>query len=233
MRLLDRWLVERESALLARGDGVVVDVGIGTDPWTAIELQRVVRVKVIATDIDVDRVLHARNQGVDARLGEFTTRIVEPALVVRAMNVLRGYTEEEIDAGHRALATPLVDGGIVLEGTSDATGAVVTAWLLRRVGGDLVRERLLLLTDFSRGFGPGLFWDHLPRDLRRSAERGTRIRAFLDEWNRAFEQARATGAQSPEVAFRVSIERLGPEIALVGPGFAELSWSHTVSEPPR
>ena len=138
-------------------------------------------------------------------------------MLVRAMNVLRGRVDL-LDA-HAILSSPLVEGGLLLEGTSDADGAVVTAWAIRRDA-----RRLLFLTDFSRGFGPALFWDHLPRDLRRDAKPGTAIRELLDRWTRAFVAARASGRREPADAFRASASVVARSADFVGDGCLEVHW---------
>jgi hypothetical protein len=133
------------------------------------------------------------------------------------MNVLRGQPERE-DV-HAILAAPLVEGGLLLEGTSDAEGAVVTAWAIRAQ-----ERRVLFLTDFSRGFAPALFWDHLPRDLRRDAKPGTAIRDLLDRWTAAFGEARAAGVRAPADAFRASAVAIARSTDVVGTDFLELRW---------
>jgi hypothetical protein len=190
-------------------------VGIGREPWTTLELARIVAARVVAIDVDAIRVAHARAHGIDARVASLA--IDEPALFVRAMNVLRG--QPEIANAHATLASSLVDGGLLLEGTSDAAGAVITAWAIRRDA-----RRLLFITDFTRGFAPALFWDHLPRDLRRDAKPGTAIRDLLDRWTRAFGEARAAGAKEPADAFRRSVAAIAGPSDFVGQGCFEVAW---------
>ncbi|MDP3152663.1 MAG: hypothetical protein Q8N23_08340 [Archangium sp.] len=116
--------------------------------------------------------------------GDFATcASLAPTAVVRAMNVLRGYREEEVDEIHAALGAGLVEGGLLLEGSSDTEGRVTVVWVMRRRAGALVREALLFHTDFTRGFSPWLFRDWLPRDLRRRAQPGTAIHSLLAAWS--------------------------------------------------
>jgi hypothetical protein len=82
------------------------------------------------------------------------------------------------------------------------------AHLLRRRGGQVVREGLLFHTDFSHGFAPVLFRDWLPRDLRRRVRPGEPIHAFLADWTVAWEEARAGRPLPPPAAFCESIPRL-------------------------
>jgi hypothetical protein len=188
-------------------------VGIGTDPWTTRELAQIVAAPLIAIDIDERRVARARAEGIDARVASLT--IGERAILVRAMNVLRG--QPELRDAHTTLASSLAEGGLLVEGTSDAEGAVVTAWAIRS---DV--RRLLFLTDFTRGFAPALFWDHLPRDLRRDAKPGTAIRDLLDRWTAAFAE-RAPGSSPPD-AFHSSAHPIARPGDVVGEFYFEVRW---------
>ena len=137
--------------------------------------------------------------------GDFSTcATLGPTAVVRAMNVLRGYREEEVAAIHEALGAGLVEGGLVLEGSTDTEGHVTVVHLLRRRGAQLVREALLFHTDFTRGFSPWLFRDWLPRDLRRSATPGTPIHDLLTRWDA---HARA-GPVDPRERFVASVREV-------------------------
>jgi hypothetical protein len=205
---LDAWLCVEARELLD-GRGALLDVGYGLEPVTTLELARAVRVvtpglRVVGLEREVgasavgepgrstvaresrDAELEAAaglSSELELRAGDFSScAAVAPAAVVRAMNVLRGYREEEVPAIHAALAAPLVDGGLVLEGSTDTEGAVTVVHLLRRRGAALTREALLFHTDFSRGFSPWLFRDWLPRDLRRRVRPGTAIHGFLEAW---------------------------------------------------
>jgi hypothetical protein len=190
-------------------------VGIGDEPWTTLELANIVAAPLVAIDVDPARVARAVAHGIDARVASLT--IDEPAILVRAMNVLRGRTD--LSDAHAVLSRSLKDGGLLLEGTSDAEGAVVTAWAIRRDA-----RRLLFLTDFSRGFAPALFWDHLPRDLRRDAKPGTAIRSLLDRWTAAFADARSAGRREPADAFRASAGFVARSTDFVGEGCLEVQW---------
>jgi hypothetical protein len=99
------------------------------------------------------------------------------------MNVLRGYREEEVPALHEALGAALIDGGLLLEGSTDTEGHVTVVGLMRKRSGQLRREALLFHTDFSRGFSPWLFRDWLPRDLRRQVKPATAIHSLLTTWD--------------------------------------------------
>ncbi|MBL8909585.1 MAG: hypothetical protein JNM17_02670 [Archangium sp.] len=116
-----------------------------------------------------------------------------PISVLRAMNVSRGMREDEVPAFRAALAAFVIEGGLLIDGSTDTEGAVMAAWLLRKRSGELVRESLLFHTDFSRGFSPWLFRDWLPRDLRRNVKSGTWIHDALTRW-----EARCSGESARE-----------------------------------
>jgi hypothetical protein len=130
------------------------------------------------------------------------------------MNVLRTYREEEVAPAHALLGATLIEGGLLLEGSADPTGAILTAHLLRRRQGALHKEALLLFTDFSKGFAPLLFRDWLPRDLRRRVRPGEPIHALLQTWTDAWSPLR-TAHPDPRAAFSASVQALArvlPEV---------------------
>ena len=213
---LDAWLLATERPLLeAPGEAPVVDVGFGAEPWTLLEFASAVRsANAALTVLGVERdeaALRAAagpcaGAGVAVHPGGFELDGIAPARLVRAMNVLRGYTEAEAAAAHALLGEALAEGGLLVEGSASEDGALCTAHLLRKRGGALGREGLWLSTDFSRGFAPIQFRDWLPRDLRRSVKPGTAIHGFLQRWTSAWEGCRA--GRSPPEAFALSLDVL-------------------------
>lgn len=223
LRALDAYLCHRERGLLERRDGpwaraVFVDVGFGEHPWTTLESAAAFRelhpaLTVIGVELDPARALAARAHE-DAHTGfrqggfELPLGGDEPARLVRAMNLLRQGPPERVPEVHRTLGRYLLPSGLLVEGSADPSGAVLTAHLLRREDAGLRREALLFHTDFSLGFAPPLFRDWLPRDLRRRVRPGEPIHAFFSEWSAAWQQARVAGHTAPPDAFRESALRL-------------------------
>lgn len=226
LRALDAYLCHAEPGLLSRGDGpwaraVFVDVGFGEHPWTTLESATAFRalhpgLTVIGVELDAER---ARAATVHAevlthfRQGGFTLPLGadEPARLVRAMNLLRQGPPERVPEVHRTLGRYLLPSGLLVEGSADPEGAILTAHLLRRgpdAEGAPVREGLLFHTDFRHGFAPLLFRDWLPRDLRRRVRPGEPIHAFFAEWDAAWREARSAGHTAPADAFRESVPRL-------------------------
>lgn len=224
---LDQYLVCCERELIARSGGewigaAFVDVGLGDHPWTTLESAERLhavnpRLRVIGVDRDPARVASAAafaDAWTGFRLGGFALPLApgESARLIRAMNVLRGYRAEEVADAHGQLAAALCPSGLLVEGSSDATGEVLVAHLIRRGKQGPMREALLFHTRFTRGFAPLLFRDWLPRDLRRRVRPGEAIHGFFAAWTAAWEEARGSGATAPGAAFRGSIERLASRL---------------------
>jgi hypothetical protein len=219
LRPLDERVKRAETALLCSPSPVlVVDVGLGDDPATTLEMAETLQalqpsLLCIGVDSDPERVERARGRsqpGVEFRQGGFALPLAaweRPALV-RAMNVLRSYPEAAVEKAHRQLATALVPGGLLIEGSSDPTGSVTGAYLLRKGPHGLKREALWFRTDFSRGFAPLLFRDWLPRDVRRRVEPGEAIHAFLSSWDAVWRETRARGVRDARAAFVASAQAL-------------------------
>ena len=226
---LDRVLVHCERELLARDDGafgsaVCVDVGVGESPWTTLEYAQAVQLvrsdlRVIGVENDPERLAHATAFG-GPRLEyrgssgfELPLTTEEPARLVRAMNLLRSYREQEVPEAHRALATPLLPGGLLIEGSSSSDGGVACAHWLRKRSDRLTREALLFATDYTHGFSPWLFRDWLPRDLRRHTRPPEPLFEFFRSWSGAFEAARSTGLCEASALFVHSALILSTRVA--------------------
>lgn len=211
---LDAWLLHEHAPLLARG-GLVLDLGFGASPVTVYELAAALRaehpgLEVCGLEREPSRVpAPPWPAGVSLRVGEPTG----PAVVVRAMNVLRGYPEAAAAALQRQLGEVLVDGGLLLEGSSDTEGHLLTCHLKRRRGAALEAEGLLFFSDLQRGFSPWQLRDWLPRDLRRGVKPGTQMYALLATWSDVIEQS---GAREPAARFAAGLDRV--------PGLASTAW---------
>lgn len=229
---LDAIILRRESELLARCDGeyagaAYIDVGLGDSPYTTLESARAFRrcnARLRTLGVDIDPVRLARASAlcageIELRLGGFALPLTEaePARLVRAMNVLRGYPESAVPSAHAQLAAPLLSGGLLVEGTCSGDGGRLCAHWIRKRGAELVREAVCFSTDFSAGFAPLMFRDQLPRDLRRHVRPGEAIGEFLFAWRAAFERVRTRTRQAPAALFVASAEALArerPEIVL-------------------
>ena len=130
LRRIDRHLVEVHAGLLRdAADPLLIDLGYGETPVTAVELHARVRAVrpdacVIGLEIDPVRVAAAQGattDGLSFRHGGFELAGLRP-VVVRAFNVLRQYTEQNAAEAWDTMRDGLQDRGIVLEGTCDEVG---------------------------------------------------------------------------------------------------------------
>ncbi|WP_375767017.1 methylase [Archangium gephyra] len=227
LRALDVYLLHQERELLLRSEGpwaraAFVDVGFGEHPWTTLESAEAFRelhpgLPVLGVELEASRVESAQAHA-DAltsfRQGgfELPLRPGESVRLIRAMNLLRGYRPEDVPGIHEQLGGTLLEGGLLVEGSTDTPGAVLVTHLLRRVPEGLAREALLFHTDFSRGFAPVLFRDWMPRDFRRRVKPGEPIHAFFADWTAAWQEAREAGHTEPPEAFRHSVLRLASRV---------------------
>ncbi|QRK04199.1 methylase [Archangium violaceum] len=227
LQALDVYLLHQERELLTRSEGAwgraaFVDLGFGEHPWTTLESARAFRelnprLPVVGVELEPQRVESAREHAdalTDFRQGGFDLPLGpgETVRLIRAMNLLRGYRPEEVPGIHQKLGGALLEGGLLVEGSTDTSGAVLVAHLLRRVPEGLSREALLFHTDFSRGFAPVLFRDWLPRDFRRRVKPGEPIHAFFAQWMETWQEAREVGPLEPPEAFHHSVLRLATRV---------------------
>jgi hypothetical protein len=235
LQALDGYLIRCERALLERQEGpwreaAFLDVGFGEHPWTTLESARAFRelnpeLLVIGVEADMARATAAveheeartrfRHGGFD-----WATTAGQSARLVRAMNILRQYRPDDVEAAHAQLGQALLPGGLLVEGSTDTGGGITVAYLLRRAPEGLTREALLFHTDFQHGFSPWLFRDWLPRDWRRRVSPGAALHTFFTAWAEAWSQAREHGAREPRDAFQQSA--LG--LARTQPGVSTEPW---------
>ena len=139
LRRVDRWLAGPQARRLRRADHpVVVDLGYGATPVTAVELLarlRAVRadVEVVGVEIDPDRVraaLPLARPGLSFVVGGFEVPLPSGRrpVVVRALNVLRQYPEEAVEPAWTAVRRRLAPGGLLVDGTCDEIGRRA-AWI--------------------------------------------------------------------------------------------------------
>jgi hypothetical protein len=168
LRRVDNYLAHRCGELLrAADDPLVVDLGYGATPVTAVELRarlaEAVRsdVAVVGLEIDPVRVSAAQPYADPPRLefrrGGFELAGLHP-VVVRAFNVLRQYAEDEVAA---AWATMTGTGALLVEGTCDELGRIAT-WAVVDAGGPQTLTLSARLSDLDH---PATFAERLPKAL--------------------------------------------------------------------
>ena len=207
LRRVDRWIA-RHPSLRRAADPLVIDLGYGASAVTALELHaRLARtrpdVEVVGLEIEPARVARAKEQlalvraggssfAADARvsfaLGGFevpTPGARRPA-VIRAMNVLRQYREDEVADAWSRMCGRLAPGGLLVEGTCDEIGRIVT-WVA--VGADAAPQTLTISLRLAGLQHPSIAAERLPKALIHRNVHGERVHALLaaldDEWLRA------------------------------------------------
>ena len=256
LRQVDVYVALALADTLRSGEPLVVDLGFGARPWTALEmadrLARVnPRVRVLGVEIDPDRVEDAMPFAdpprVDFAVGGFNLTAVlggRRARLVRAYNVLRQYDEREVAEALMRTAEALEPGGVLLEGTSNPTGAMVAFDVWRKVGGGssagprLEHLALVFGTNFREARDPADYQTILPKRLIHRMLDDEPARFFAD-WRRASEIARGVARHASRreqwaVAAETLRERFGWPIdvrrRLLARGFMSLGMRLDASE---
>lgn len=200
LRRMDNWITATLApALRAATAPLVVDLGYGATPITAIELAARLRrvrpdVRVLGLEIDSERVAAARPAADPPRLtfarGGFELAGQRPA-IVRAANVLRQYDEDAANAAWTTLRAGLAPGGLVVEGTCDELGRRGW-WVLLDATGPRTLTVACRVDTIER---PSDLAERLPKALIHRNVPGEPIHALL----RAFDAA--WDAAAPESAF--------------------------------
>ncbi|WP_181445451.1 class I SAM-dependent methyltransferase [Flexivirga caeni] len=195
LRRCDRWLLATQAARLRQAPAVpiVVDLGYGASPITAVELRdRVRRVRpdarVVGIEIDPERVAAAQpftGNGLSFVRGGFELPVPGQVTVVRAFNVLRQYDESDVAGAWSRLQERLTPDGLVIDGTCDEIGRVMTWVALDRAGPVSLSLSLRL-----RGLNtPSIVAERLPKALIHRNVPGERIHAFLRAVDHAWAKA--------------------------------------------
>jgi hypothetical protein len=189
LRRCDRWLAGPQGGRLrtAGPAPVVVDLGYGASPVTAVELHdRLVRVRpdvqVVGVEIDPARVAAARRlerPGLTFRVGGFEVPLdggVRP-LVVRAFNVLRQYDESQVAGAWATTVGRLAPGGLLVDGTCDELGRLA-AWVAVTADGPVSLSLSWRLRGLER---PGVVAERLPKALIHRNVPGEPVHRLLAE----------------------------------------------------
>jgi hypothetical protein len=140
LRRVDRWLAGPQAGRLRRAsDPLVVDLGYGANAITTLELYSRLRsqvrpdVELIGIEIDAERVraaLELQRPGLSFAIGGFELPLPDDRrpVVVRALNVLRQYPEEEVGPAWALIRRRLAPGGLLVDGTCDELGRRA-AWI--------------------------------------------------------------------------------------------------------
>jgi hypothetical protein len=196
LRRIDRWLVAVHGALLRAPEEapLVVDLGYGATPVTAVELHtrlRAVRpdVEVLGIEIDQDRVDAAKpaeRPGLSFVRGGFELAGHRP-LVVRALNVLRQYDEAAAAQAWQTLRQGVAPGGVVVEGTCDEIGRRA-AWVELDATGPRTLTLAAHLPTLDR---PSDLAERLPKALIHHNVPGEKVHALLAAMDGAWDRSAA------------------------------------------
>lgn len=218
LRRVDTFVVRYAPSLIRRDDGPfaaawAVDLGYGAEPFTTLEMAARLRtlnpaLPVLGVEIDPARVAAALPYAdtlTDFRLGGFNlplrpgalgggqenaTKPTETVRLIRAFNVLRQYGEAEVGPAWARLGQSLLPGGLLVEGTSDPSGRLWVAHVLRKpedngAEAPLVREALVFSTNFRSAFDPAAFQPVLPKNLIHRVVPAEPIHRFFADWKHA------------------------------------------------
>ena len=194
LRRCDRWIAGPQAWRLRRSPTapVVVDLGYGASPTTAVELHDRLRrvrpdVQVVGIEIDPARVAAGKpleRDGLSFRLGGFEVPLDAGArpTVVRAFNVLRQYAEEEVPAAWALVQERLAPDGLLVDGTCDEIGRRA-AWVAVDRQGPVSLSLSLRMGGLDR---PSDVAERLPKSLIHRNVPGEPVHAFLADLDRAW-----------------------------------------------
>jgi hypothetical protein len=195
LRRVDNWIAACcGGPLRDAADPLVVDLGYGATPVTAVELRARLAaaarpdVRVVGLEIDPVRVAAAAPAadppGLTFARGGFELAGLRPVLV-RAFNVLRQYDEAQVGPAWRTMIGALAPGGVIVEGTCDELGRLAS-WLLLDASGP---RSLTLAARLSTLDSPASLAERLPKALIHRNVPGEGIHALLnaieDGWRAA------------------------------------------------
>jgi hypothetical protein len=219
LRRVDRWLAGPQARRLRRHrhTPVVVDLGYGASPVTAVELHDRLRrvrpdVHVVGIEIDRARVEAARDlerPGLSFRLGGFEVPLDghQRPVVVRAFNVLRQYDEADVPAAWAQVQERLSDDGLLVDGTCDELGRRSTWVAVDRTG-----PRSLTLSWRLRGLtAPSEIAERLPKALIHRNVEGERVHGYLGALDRAWSYAAHHGSFGARQRFLATATALRDE----------------------
>jgi hypothetical protein len=213
LRRVDRWLAGPQAWRLRRAVGmpVVVDLGYGASPVTAVELHDRLRrvrpdVQVVGIEIDPERVSLGKpleREGLSFRLGGFEVPIDgREATIVRAFNVLRQYDESEVADAWATVQQRLSPVGLLVDGTCDELGRR-SAWIAVDCTGPLS----LSLSWRLRGLDqPSDIAERLPKSLIHRNVDGEPVHAWLQALDRAWVHAAHQGSFGVRQRFLAAVE---------------------------
>lgn len=203
LRRIDRYLITL-PIIRSIQNPLVVDLGYGKNPVTAVELLSRLRrinptVRVLGIEIDPERVLESKpleRNDLKFLHGGFEVPIPEnysdraDVDLIRALNVLRQYSESEVEQAWTLMQSRLSETGLIVEGTSDEIGRVAS-WVTLDKSGPLFFTISLRLQGLEY---PSKVAERLPKILIHKNVPGNKIHDFLNELDKAWDRTAGYGA---------------------------------------
>lgn len=203
LRAIDALAALWDPAVIARKTGPWrgawwVDLGYGADPGTTLESASRLRrinpaLRVLGVELDRERVAAAlphADERTAFRQGGFKLPLEpgESVRMIRAMNVLRQYDEAAAEEALGVLAAQLLPGGLLIEGTSDPTGRLWSANVVRRPhdGGPPRDEALVLAARLDAAFAPEDLRAVLPKRTIHRVTPGEPVHDLMVAWASAW-----------------------------------------------
>ena len=217
LRRCDRWLAGTQAwRLRAPMDPpVVVDLGYGASPVTAVELfERLRRVRgdveVLGLEIDPARVTAAaglERPGLSFRRGGFEVPTADgrAVTVVRAFNVLRQYEEDEVEAIWAKVRSRLAPDGVLIDGTCDELGRLASWIAVEPAAGPISLTLSMRLRELST---PADVAERLPKALIHRNVPGERVHGFLVALDQAWRYAAPQAAYGVRARFLETAARM-------------------------
>ena len=210
-----RWLCTEHAAMLrSAADPLVVDLGYGATPVTAVELlsrlRRVRRdVEVVGVEIDPARVeaaLPLAGPGLTFALGGFEVPLPggRRPLVVRAFNVLRQYDEAAVEPAWTTVRGRLANGGLLVDGTCDELGRRA-AWVSVDAAGPVSLTLSQRLAGLQR---PSDVAERLPKALIHRNVPGEAVHAWLAALDDAWDREAALASYGARQRFAAAVARV-------------------------
>ena len=205
LRRCDRWLAGPQAWRLRRSGPppVVVDLGYGASPVTALELYDRLRrlrpdVEVVGIEIDPARVAAARpleRPGLRFAVGGFEVPLAGEArpVLVRAFNVLRQYEESQVADAWATTVARLAPDGLLVDGTCDELGRLAT-WVAVTADGPVSLSLSWRLRGLER---PGVVAERLPKALIHRNVPGEGVHRLLSDLDEAWAR------QAPQAAYGI------------------------------
>jgi len=198
LRRIDRYLSQL-SYLRKLPNPLAVDLGYGKTPVTAVELlgrleKLAPAIRVLGIEIDPARVSEAKalqHSHLAFEHGGFEVPIPkvfsdrEDVDLIRALNVLRQYSESEVLSAWGLMQSRLSNHGLIIEGTSDEIGRVAS-WITLDKSKPLTFTISLRLQGLDK---PSKVAERLPKILIHKNTPGNNIHRYLLELDLAWEKA--------------------------------------------